>query len=199
MGHYTGLVHLGREAYAASEMPVHGSARMCELLATNQPWRLLVDLEHIALRPFTPGEPVALGDALRVTPIEVPHRAELTDTFGFLVRGPRRSLLYIPDIDKWERWETRVEDRIAEVDVALLDGTFFADGEIPGRSMADIPHPFIQESIARFSPLPASERAKIIFTHLNHTNPAAQRDSAAAARVREAGMRIAEDGEIFEL
>ena len=39
--------------------------------------------------------------------------------------------------------------------------------------MKEIPHPFIVESLERFRTLPARERDKIHFTHLNHTNPAA--------------------------
>ena len=93
----------------------------------------------------------------------------------------------------------RIEDVIASVDVALVDGCFDADGEIAGRAMKDIPHPFIAESLARFGPLPASERAKIHFTHLNHTNPAADPASAAARAVRAAGMHVLADGEIFGL
>ena len=198
MGHYTGLLQLGREAYAAERQPVHCSARMCALLAENAPWDLLVREQHIALAPFEADRSVALGE-LTVTPIEVPHRAEYTDTFGFLIAGPNRSLLYIPDIDKWERWHVEIESLIARVDVALLDGTFYEDGEIPGRAMADIPHPFMEESVARFSRLPQAERSKIVFTHLNHTNPAADPTSAAAERIRGAGMSIAHDGQIFEL
>ena len=82
------------------------------------------------------------------------------------------------------------EDLIAQVDVALVDGTFFADGEIPGRSLADIPHPFVCESLARFGALPESERAKIHFTHLNHTNPAADPAGPAAAAVRAAMLGL---------
>jgi len=199
MGHYTGLMHLGREAYGARKLPVHASQRMCAFLSNNAPWDLLVKAEHITLHPIRPGESVELAPDLRVTPIEVPHRAEYTDTMGFIVEGPTRSLLYIPDIDKWERWDRRVEDVIAQVDHALLDGTFFADGEIPGRSMAEIPHPFIEESIRRFAPLPASERRKILFTHLNHTNPAADPSGREAEAVRQSGMDIVSEGQQFSL
>ena len=199
MGHYSGLLHLGREAYGADAVPVHASSQMCAFLGSNGPWDLLVKAKHIALKPLRAGEPVELAPDLRVIPFEVPHRAEYTDTLGFIVQGPRRSLLYIPDIDKWERWDRRIEDLIASVDFALLDGTFFADGEIPGRSMAEIPHPFIQESMARFAALPASERAKIVFTHLNHTNPTADPTGEEAKAVRKAGMSIATEGQRFSL
>lgn len=199
MGHYTGLMQLGREAYAAEGQPVRCSARMCEHLRSNAPWELLVRAEHVVIEPFAADEPIRLADDLEVTPIEVPHRGEYTDTFGFVIRGPSRALLYIPDIDKWEDWDRDVESVIAGVDYALLDGTFAVDGEVGGRPMAEIPHPFLEESLARFGALPAAERAKITFTHLNHTNEAADPDSAMAARVRDAGMAIAREMEVFAL
>ncbi len=199
MGHYLGLAQLGREAYGAQGVPVWGSAQMADFLSRNAPWDQLVKLGNVKLERFAAGQSVALAAGLSITPVPVPHRAEYTDTHGFIVRGPRRALLYIPDIDKWERWETAIESVLRQVDVALLDGTFFADGEIPGRSMADIPHPFIAESMARFAPLPESERRKIVFIHLNHTNPAANLSSAERRRIEAAGMRVAVEGERIEL
>ena len=61
--------------------------------------------------------------------------------------------------------------------------------------MADIPHPFIVESLRRFAPLPEKEREKVRFIHLNHTNPALDRRSAAASAVIDAGHDIARLGE----
>ncbi len=199
MGHYTGLVHLGREAYGAKRVPVFGSARMAALLEANAPWSLLVKLENIVLHRLEADAAHALAPDLTITAIAVPHRAEFTDTYGFVIRGPTRSLLYIPDIDKWDQWSRRIEDAIAQVDYALLDGTFYADGEIPGRSMADIPHPFIEESMKRFGVLPEAERAKIHFTHLNHTNPASVPGGAAQQAIRRAGFQVAREGRILGL
>ncbi|HZO12051.1 MAG TPA: MBL fold metallo-hydrolase, partial [Polyangiaceae bacterium] len=199
IGHYTGLMFLGREAYAAHELPVYATARMGELLRSAGPWSQLVELGHIELVAIESERAIELASDLTVTPLEVPHRGELSDTVAFLIRGPTRKLVYLPDIDKWERWDRPIEKLLAEVDVALLDGTFFADGEIPGRSMRDIPHPFIVESFARFAPLPAAERRKVFFTHLNHTNPASDPESAAAARVREAGMDVARELQVLTL
>ena len=93
------------------------------------------------------GLSVDLEGGLQVTPLLVPHRDEYTETVGFWIQGPNRSALFIPDIDKWERWDslgTAIEDWIAKVDVAYLDGTFLEEGEIPGRAIEEIPHPFIR-------------------------------------------------------
>jgi pyrroloquinoline quinone biosynthesis protein B len=199
VGHYLGLAQLGREVYAADGVPVWGSARMRDFLSTNGPWDQLVRLRQIELRPLTPGVPVELAPGLSATPFLVPHRDEYTDTFGFEIRGPSRAVLYIPDIDKWERWDERIEDRISRVDVALLDATFFGDGELPGRAMSEVPHPFVVESLARFAKLTESERRKIVFTHLNHSNPAALADTPERRAIEAAGLRVAEEMERIDL
>jgi pyrroloquinoline quinone biosynthesis protein B len=198
-GHYTGLAQLGREVYGSATTPVHGSARMCQFLSTNGPWDLLVSAGHIAPSRMEPGVPVELAPDLRVTAFVVPHRDEYTDTLGFLVEGPERSLIYVPDVDKWPLLEPPIEERIARVDHALLDGTFFADGEIPGRAMSEIPHPFIVESLERFASLSAGERGKVYFTHLNHTNPVADPAGEAARQVRDAGCSVAGEGQVLPL
>ncbi len=199
MGHYAGLLQLGPEAYGSSGQVVHVSSRMAAFLRDNGPWSLLVERGALVLHALEPGRPVELGEGLSVTPLVVPHRDEFSDTLAFLIRGPRRALLYLPDIDKWERWERAIEDVLAEVDVALVDGTFFDGNELPERDMAQIPHPFIVESLARFAPLEEGERRKIRFTHLNHSNPAADPGSEEAALVRAAGMSVAAEGEIHRL
>jgi pyrroloquinoline quinone biosynthesis protein B len=195
IGHYTGLMHLGREAIGARNVPVYAMPRMREFLVSNGPWDQLVRLENIELRALSADEPVALNERLTATPVLVPHRDEYSETVGFRIEGPNHSVLYIPDIDKWERWNRPIEKLIAEVDVAYLDGTFFAEGEIPGRSMAEVPHPFIEESMQHFAGLPTAERAKIRFIHLNHTNPALRADSPARREIERAGFRVAEIGE----
>lgn len=199
IGHYTGLMFLGREAYGAAAQPVYATERMTAFLRGQAPWSELLRSNHVALSELAIGRAVALTDGLEIEARLVPHRDELSDTVAFVVRGPRRKLLYLPDIDKWDKWEQRIETVIAEVDVALIDGTFYAEGEIPGRSMADIPHPFIAESLARFSALHESERRKIHFTHLNHTNPACDPDGAAARSIATAGMAVAREMQLFEL
>jgi pyrroloquinoline quinone biosynthesis protein B len=195
IGHYTGLVDLGREVMGAHLVPVYAMPRMRSFLAANGPWEMLERLQNIAVRPLEDGVAVRLSDAVTVTPFAVPHRDEYSETVGFVVAGPNKKVLYLPDIDKWERWSTRIEDRIAQVDAAYVDGTFFSATEIPGRAMAEVPHPFVEESLARFASLPPGERKKIHFVHLNHTNPALDPSSAASRRVRDAGLAVGIEGE----
>jgi pyrroloquinoline quinone biosynthesis protein B len=202
VGHYTGLIHLGREILGARGVPVHAMPRMAEFLSGNGPWDQLVRLENIVLHPLADGVPVQLNDRVSVTPFLVPHRDEYSETVGFRIDGPTRSAIYLPDIDKWERWDaegTRIEEVLADVDVAYLDGTFFADGEIPDRPMSEIPHPFVVETMARFDGSPAHVRAKIRFIHLNRTNPALHAGSDARIRIEAGGFRVAEPLERVEL
>jgi len=191
VGHYTGLMYLGREALGAQGVPVYATPRMARFLRQNAPWSQLVALGNIELRELAPERELPLTASLRVVARPVPHRDELSDTVGFVVRGPRRSLLYVPDIDKWERWERPLEDEVAGVDLAFLDGTFSAADEVPGRSLAEIPHPLVSETVARLRERPALG-SRVLFIHLNHTNPLLW-EEARRSELKE--FRVARDGE----
>ena len=199
MGHYTGLAHLGREAMGARGMPVYAMPRMRGFLDTNGPWDQLVRLRNIEIVPLFAEESVSLGDSLEVTPFLVPHRDEYSETVGFRIQGPRGAVVFLPDIDKWERWSRRVEDVIAGADAAYLDGTFFDAAELPGRDMREIPHPFVVESLARFAALPRDSRRRVRFIHLNHTNRALVPGSPERERILRDGLRVAVEGEEVEL
>jgi len=201
MGHYTGLMFLGHESMGAQGVPVFAMPRMAEYLTSNGPWSQLVRYENVALQPLEDGVAAQAG-RLSVTPIAVPHRQEFTEVVGYRIETPGRSAFFLPDIDSWEEWETweggtalRIEDVIASVDVAYLDATFFANGEIPGRDMSGFPHPMIAHSMARFADLPESERAKIRFIHVNHTNPVRYPDAPEREQVEAAGFNVADEGE----
>lgn len=168
IGHYLGLAQLGREVIGAHGMPVYAMPRMRDFLEHNGPWDQLVKLHNIEIRPLTDGVPVRLNANITVTPIIVPHRGEYSETVAFFVKGPKRSILWMPDTDRLEHFE----ELLARVDVAYIDGTFFDAKELPGRNLAEIPHPMMRDSMQRFAKLPASERAKIRFVHLNQSNPA---------------------------
>lgn len=199
LGHYTGLAHLGREAYGAHHLPVYASPRMTDFLTHNGPWSQLVELGQIHCRPVTPDHPVQLRPNLSVQAIPVPHRDEFSDTYAWLIRGPNHSLLFLPDIDKWSRWDRDITQLLHEVDYALLDATFFGPDELPNRDMSAIPHPFITESITLFSTLSPNLRDRVHFLHLNHSNPAANPASKAAATTRAAGHHICPEQAHFPL
>jgi len=166
IGHYTGLMYLGRESVDARHVPVWGTERMMAFLSNNGPWSLLVTRQNIDLHGLSLGQPISFGDGLTVTAYPVPHRDEFTDTVGFLIEGPHKKVLYIPDIDQWDKWSRDIRQMADRVDVALLDGTFAAADELPGRSMADIPHPLIPVT----RELLRGTRARVWFIHLNYTN-----------------------------
>ncbi len=172
---------------------------MVRILEGNGPWNLLVSAGHIETHILPPGNTLELAPGLTISALNVPHRDEFSDTVAFEVRGPSGSLLYLPDIDKWEKWETPIVDWITRVDVAMLDGTFFDGNELPGRDMKQIPHPFVVESIERFAPLATAERDKIHLIHLNHTNPILDPTSVASETVREAGLHVAREGDVHPL
>jgi len=199
IGHYAGLIHLGREVMGARGVPVHAMPRMEKFLRTQGPWSQLVGLKNIQLSPIRDGRAFALNKRLRVTPFLVPHRDEFSETVGFRIEGPQQKILWLPDIDKWEKWKTPLEKALKDVDVAYLDGTFFANGELPGRDMSKIPHPFIAETMRRLKDHPDAVRARVRFIHLNHTNPAHNPQSNAAKQIRATGMRVAEQGERVNL
>ena len=113
--------------------------------------------------------------------------------------GPSFSLVYIPDIDKWERWKKDINEVILENDYILIDGTFFGDGEIPNRSMEEIPHPFIIESMERFGNLSEKEKSKVHFIHLNHTNPALNNESIERKNIILKGFKVSLRDEKFKL
>jgi len=134
-----------------------------------------------------------------VTPMLVPHRDEYSETVGFRIEGPNKSAVFIPDIDKWEMWSTDIRDVVKSVDYALLDATFFKDGELPGRDMSKIKHPFVSESMDLFDSLSDDEKTRVVFIHMNHTNPLLIEGSDERAEVEQRGFRYATEGMRLEL
>ena len=194
IGHYTGLMYLGKEAVDARGVAVYAMPRMKVFLEQNGPWSQLVDRGNIVLSPLQEDSSVTVTPNFTVTPFLVPHRDEYSETVGYRIEGQHGTAIYIPDIDKWERWETSIVDLIAEVDVALIDATFYDAAEINNRDISQIPHPFVIETMELMKGLPEKERNKVVFIHLNHTNRLLDRTSDEYKAVIDAGFTVAERG-----
>lgn len=199
IGHYSGLMYLGKEGLGAVQIPVYAMPRMQAFLRSNGPWSQLVDQQNISLQPLTEKAAVQLTSNLRVTPILVPHRDEFSETVGYVIEGPDKQALFIPDIDKWAKWTIPLIDAIASVDIAFVDGTFYDASEIPHRDMSEIPHPFVVETMSLLDHLPASEKQKVHFIHFNHTNPLLNAASTQSKEVIQRGYKIARLGDIVYL
>lgn len=198
IGHYTGLMFLGRESMNAKGVAVYAMPRMKLMLSDNAPWSQLVTLGNIRLEPLLDQTVTGLNDRLSVQPFLVPHRDEFSETVGFRIRSKTKTLVFIPDIDKWEKWSTPLIELVDASDYLLLDGTFYADGEI-NRPMNEVPHPFVSETMELLKSLPRRSRAKVIFTHFNHSNPLVQGDKSKIRSVRQKGFGIAATGQRFHL
>ena len=167
VGHYAGLIHLGREVWGTRRLPLYVSAPMARFLEQNAPWSQLVAQGNVELRPLVPEQAVALSPCLSLLPLAVPHRDEFADTLAFVVQGSARRLFYCPDIDAWDRWDRDLPTFLADMDIALLDGTFFSAGELPDRDLSEIPHPLATDTARRLAGVDCDLR----LIHLNHSNP----------------------------
>jgi pyrroloquinoline quinone biosynthesis protein B len=196
IGHYLGLAQLGREVLGTRGVPVFAMPRMRAFLEGNGPWSQLVTLNNIDLRTLEAGTAVALNERISVTPLLVPHRDEFSETVAFVVRGPSRAILWLPDIDKWEKWSTAIESVVAQVDVVYVDATFYSAAELPGRDLSEIPHPTVEETMQRFAASPLRSRIRLV--HLNQSNRLL-RDASLRRAVEQRGFVMAVEGEIVSL
>ena len=200
LGHIDGLGQFGKEVMGCSGMPLFASESVLEELSGRG-----------ALEPFGAAR---VGPMERFAPskdcgfemefIPVPHRDEHTDTHAVAIRGPDRSVLFLPDHDDWAQTLHRhgaysIRQWLAdlEVDVALLDGSFWDASELPGRDMSEIPHPTVSETIARLGER-VEDDAEVYFIHLNHSNPLLG-PGPQADELSDLGWGVATQGQQFAL
>lgn len=194
IGHYTGLMYLGREALGAKKEPVYVLPKMQNFLSNNGPWSQLVTLENIELQVLQVNTAKKLSSGLSVEPFLVPHRDEYSETVGYKILTPGKKYLFIPDIDKWGKWKKNLPDEVKQVDFAFLDGSFYAGDELPGRDINEVPHPFVTETIKLF--MDSALRSKIVFIHFNHTNPLLW-NVDLRKRFLETGFKLSEQGSTY--
>lgn len=194
IGHYTGLIHIGKEAMNTHDLPIYATASLCAFLRNNGPWSLLVSNGNISLCELQPEQAMRLGD-VQITPIPVPHRGEFTDTMAYTLRGPNLSLFYCPDIDRWEQWRYDVREVVSHTDISLLDGSFFSDNELPGRDMSKIPHPQVTDTVNRLQGV----QTQVYFIHFNHSNPLLDANSPERHWLQSQGFAVGEQGQRWKL
>jgi len=171
IGHYTGLLQLGREVMNGKQVPVYGLPRLKKFLETNGPWSQLVQLQNIELVELKENTPIMFPGNISITAFRVPHRDEFSETAGLKITTPAKRYLFIPDIDKWSKWNKSIVEEVKSVDVAFLDATFFSAEELPYRNMSEVPHPLVMETMSLFESESIDTKRKISFIHFNHTNP----------------------------
>ena len=193
VGHYAGLMYFGREALGSKGLKVNVLPKMANFLQTNGPWSQLVEINNIKIQDLNFGVNVSELKNITITPIEVPHRDEYSETAGFIIEGKTKKALFIPDIDKWEKWDKDLKQLVNEFDYLLLDATFYDSKEI-NRDISEIPHPLVSETINLLDSLSNESKNKVYFIHMNHTNMMLDPKSNLSKYVTIKGFNIARLG-----
>ena len=203
-GHVDGLGLFGRETMNVRGVKLHVSKSMAELIHQTPNWNLMIEQGVFVIQEMTDRQ-IEQQPGFSITPLLVPHRGELSDTHAFIIRGENKSLLYLPDHDSWDEtlalykmntireWLTSLN-----VDIALIDGTFWSSDELSSRNQASIPHPPIKQTIEMLGYKQHGD-PDIIFFHLNHTNPVYDEWSEEYTQVVEMGWSIAKQGMRFTI
>jgi pyrroloquinoline quinone biosynthesis protein B len=194
IGHYTGLMYFGREALGAKDLMVRVLPRMSNFLQNNGPWSQLVDINNVKIKEINFGSSTKELTNIYITPFQVPHRDEYSETAGYIIKGKNKKALFIPDIDKWEKWDRDISEIAKEFDFLLIDATFYDSKEI-NRDISEIPHPLVTETIDLLSGLSIENRNKVYFIHMNHTNMMLDPDSELSRLVLSKGFNIARLGQ----
>lgn len=194
IGHYTGLMYFGREALGSKNLLVKVLPKMSNFLKTNGPWSQLVRLNNIQIQNTKFDEGNSELSNIDVIPIQVPHRDEYSETAGYIIKGKNKKALFIPDIDKWEKWDKKLIDLVNDFDYLLLDATFYDSMEI-NRDISEIPHPLVSETISLLNSLSKQNKSKVHFIHMNHTNSMLNPNSDLSKSIINKGFNIARLGQ----
>lgn len=194
VGHYTGLLQLEKAVLNTFNVPVFAMPKLKRFIISNEPWSSLIKFRNIKIVKLLNQSKIVLNERISIIPFLVPHRAEYSETVGFQILGPRKKIIFIPDIDLWSVMTVHIENLISENDVLFLDGTFFNEKELPNRDMSKVPHPLISQSIKRFKVLSKRQKSKIKFIHFNHTNRVLNDKSKEYKQLLSSGLGLAREG-----
>ena len=203
IGHVDGIGLFGKEVMNEKNVRLHASKSMIELILNTPKWKKLVEDNILIPIQFNSNESIQISEHLVITPKRVPHRDELTDTHAFMINGPEKSLLYLPDHDSWEETLHMVQQNsVIEwfdslgIEIVFLDGTFWSKNELSRQT--DVPHPPVVDSLERLGNLNGKE-LEVFFIHLNHTNPLLIPNSDEVKQLLDSGCKIPVEGQQFLL
>jgi pyrroloquinoline quinone biosynthesis protein B len=188
LDHTVGLLGL-REA---ADLTVYATRTVWHGLAIRDTLAAYTSLQWVQL---IPGQPLSIEGGVVVTsfaPGTKPPRyaadapgPEWTVALRLSSGASGRSLVYAPGLAEWS---DEFAAGLAGADIVLLDGTFGTDDELPSMTGGHLP---IADTLPRLLVGP-----RYVYTHLNNTNPYSLRELRALSAVE---VRVAEDGDIFEL
>ena len=196
LGHIEGLGQLGRESLNSKNVKLRCSESVVDYIMQHPIWKKLVLRGNITFDKYFSDD---------IVPVKVPHRAKDFDTHALLFKGQNNNLLFLPDHDTWEEtlelvgydnpkeWFSSLD-----VDLVLLDGTFWNNNELKTRVQSRVPHPSVTETIDLIGDRKKND-PRIIFVHLNHTNPLHYPDSEEYQKLTSLGWEVGEEGMEFNL
>ncbi len=186
-------IAIAQPAFAPFAEPPHSWREVpldaaCEPAGPDDPVGNELDVRAIAVSGTTPGY-----DGRRIA------RGAVV-AYEIAERSSEKRLLFAPVFARQDDLLSAALDRAA---VAFLDGTFYTDDELAAaqlmpkraRTLGHQPVGGRDGTLAQLG----GTRARVIFTHLNNSNPMLDPNSAAFAAVGELGAEIAYDGMEFAL
>ena len=198
IGHYMGIINFGLEVMNLNSIPVYVMPRMKSFLESNSIMNQLITNANIKLIKLLDQDYRSI-DGTMIKPFNVPHRNELSETVGFEIKGNKKTVIYLPDIDSWDGWMDNLLNLIDLSDVLFLDGTFFSKDELKTRDISKTPHPAITDTMDRLSNLDLDLKRKIRFIHFNHTNDVLRDGSDAAKNVIDNGFLLSKEMQSFKI
>jgi len=193
------------------QIPVFGPPDLVRyLFGTKTSSRFFQDLGRLArdyVKPFVleEGNCISLVNGLRVTGFEVHHTDRLEDgscfpscTYGYEVETDGRRFVYTPDLGLIR---DDLLDRIHGADLFMLDGTFWWDDELArvsglGKTSYELGHIPVEESLKILKDV---EVGRVVYTHINHTNPLLDPEQTMLEQLKEIGFEVSHDGMVVEL
>ncbi len=202
--HIGGLLSL-REGHAFN---VHGTDETLGVLSSNSVFNVLAP-QLVSRRSMAIGVPQQISDNLQVECFMVPGKLPLYlegeapdtkfksgNTVGVMVASGKKKFYYIPGCAELDR---ETQTRLKDATLVFFDGTLWTDDEMitsgtgqkTGRRMGHMPVSGDDGSLAALKSLGVK---RLVYTHMNNTNPMLIDGSAQYRAVLAAGAEVGFDG-----